>query len=447
MIYSEQIIESLTSRLNHESFDAYEIYLANNDSLVVEARDGHVESFSRANTCGVAVRVLKNERIALSSSTDFSKAAIDCLVKNLSDYIKHVSPSAEAVIPQPQGEYTVLDEKQTRSLRKIPDFEKIAVALALEREAKAVDFRIKRVRQPLYEETIRQISIVNSFGIAQSFERGIALCEVRAVAQDKETCETGWDFSFSPCFEKLDYVAVAKRATQRALAMLGAKPLPSGSYDVVFDCRATANLLQLLTPSFFATNIQRKKSALIGKKGQLAYSPLVTIIDDGIMPDGYSTYLFDDEGLPRQKNFLVKKGQVVDWLYDAARAKRDNRKSTGNSFRASLHSPPTVDVTNCYLKKGELDLEVLYQAAQNGFLITDMMGLHTANVITGDFSLAVEGFAIAQGKIGRPVRGVIISGNVHDLFQRVEGVANNLKFQATFGAPAIFVPRVQVGGG
>ncbi len=443
---SELILQTIQRQLDHESFDAYEIYLADNDSLVVEARDGNVESFSRANRRGVSVRVLKNEKIAMSSSTDFSPDILDDLVINISQYLTHISPSADAVIANAQGEYSVLDEKTDRPLPKVSDAEKINMALALEREARAVDFRIKRVRQPLYEETIKCIHIVNSFGVNQSFERGLACCEVRAVAEAEGVCETGWEFNFSPSFEKLDYSAVAKQATGKALAMLGAKPLTSGTYNVVFDCRATAYLLQLLAPSFFATNIQRKKSSLVGKKGEELYSPLVTIVDDGIMPEGYSSFIFDDEGLPRQKNLLIKQGAIVDWLYDASSANKDNCRSTGNSFRSSFHSLPTVDVTNCYLKSGDLAVQDLYKAAQNGFLVTDMMGLHTANVITGDFSLGAEGFEINQGKIGRPVRGVIISGNVHDIFKNVDAVADNLTFQANFGAPSILVPKVQLGG-
>jgi PmbA protein len=291
------------------------------------------------------------------------------------------------------------------------------------------------------------VTILNSRDVYQSFERGIASCEVRAVAEEKGLSETGWDYNFSPRFDDLQVVGTAHKATSKALGLLGAKPLVSGKYQVIFEARAASYLIQLLAPSFFATNVQRKKSALIAKKGKQEYNKLVTVIDDGIMPDGYQSFPFDDEGLPRRKNYLIKEGAVVDWLYDAARAKKDERQSSGNSSRYTIHSPPVVDVTNCYLCPGEKKLEDLYSQAGKAFLVTDVMGLHTANVITGDFSLGAEGFEIQSGKLGRPVRSVIVAGNVHDLFKRVTGLADDLHFYGNYGAPSILVPDVQVSGG
>lgn len=443
-----KLIENIKDRLEAESIDAFEVCYINQDHLSVEARDKKVESFVRSSERGVALRLVKGERIAWASTSDFSSKAVDQLIKSVSTSVEEISPSEEACLPPsyPLPPYNE-KEKQGRPLQEITDKEKIDVALTLERETLSLNSKIKRVRQPLYEEVVRQVIVCNSHGVMQDAKRGMASCEVRAIAESKGVSESGYDFHFSPRFEDLQVVITARNAAERALSRLGAAPLKTGRYDVVFESRAAANLLRLLTPSFFAGNVQRKKSAIANKKGERIYNPIVTVVDDGLLPDGYGSFPFDDEGVPRRKNYLVKEGVVHDWLYDSARAARDKRSSTGSCKRPSIHGLPTVDVSNCYLQEGNNSPKVLLSMTDNGFYITDVMGLHTANMVTGDFSLGAEGFHIKDGLKGAPIRGVIVAGNIHDIFKNVKALGVDLRFIGHYGAPSILVPKLQIGGG
>jgi PmbA protein len=447
----EHLITQLKNRLEGETVDAFEICFIGGRRLSVEARDGMVESLARADERGVAVRVIKDKKMGWASSTDLSDEALTGLVESAVISMHEVSPSEESQIAytdeKKSGPAPRLNEKKGRPLEGVLDDEKIEIALSLEREAKAADRRITRVRQPLYEERVRHVMIFNSNGMRRDFRRAMTACEVRAIAESNGRSESGWEFHFSPRFDDLNAEEAAKTAAGRALSMLGAGSLHTGKYTVVFDSRAAANLVRLIAPSFFANNIQRKKSSLAGKKGERIYHEGVTIIDDGLMPDGYGSFPFDDEGVPRRKNFLVKDGIIVDWLYDQARAARDKRGSTGSSYRASIHDSPSINVSNCYLSAGTLDQEKLFSKTGNGFFVSELMGLHTANPVTGDFSLGAEGFLIENGRKGRPIRGVMVAGNVHELFKNIEAVGSDLKFIASYGAPSILVPAVQISGG
>jgi len=447
----EQIINFVRDRLEDESIDAFEICFLGTEHLAVEARDGQVESFSSALLEGVAIRAVKDQRIGWASSTDLSDTALLGLVSAALANVKEVASSEESVIPKPSRKGSKqaqlkISEKEGKPLKDIPELQKIAVALELERVAKATDPRIVRVRQPLYEESIRRVVIYNSHGVRQNASRQIVSCEVRAIAQSNNVSESGYDFSFSPRFEDLDIEGTAVRAARRSLALLGASPLPTGRYDVVFEPRPAASLLRLLAPSFFADNVQRKKSAIAEKKGKSVYHSLVTIIDDGLLPDGYGSFPFDDEGVPRRKVVLVRDGVIFNWLYDTQRAAREGKLSTGSSFRPSIHKLPSISVSNCYIKSGDSQPAALFSMIKNGFLVTDIMGLHTANPVTGDFSLGAEGFCLDGGQKGRPVRGVIVAGNVHELFGKVAGVGTDLKFIGNYGAPSILVSDIQVSG-
>lgn len=449
----EKIIETLKDRLEAESLDAFEICLIGLDRLSVEARNGEVESFSRVGQQGCAVRALKDHKIGWGSSTDFAASSLDRLVSSVVANVDEAAPSEESVIPKPlkarKGREKVINEiaeKKGMPLGEISESKKIAVALELERAAKEADPRIARVRQPLYEESIRQVVIYNSHGIHQVASRGIASCEVRAVAESNGQSESGWEFSFSPRFEDLDVAGTAKSAARRSLDLLGAAPLPTGRYDIIFEPRPASQLLRILVNSFFADNVQRGKSAIADKKGKAIYNQLITIVDDGLLPDGYASFPFDDEGVPRRKTTLVKEGVVTNWLYDTQRAARDGKLSTGSSHRPSIHKTASINISNCYIGAGDVEQAKLLSMAKKGFLVTDVMGLHTANPVTGDFSLGAEGFAIESGSKGRAVRGVIVAGNIHDLLKRVAAVGADLRFIANHGSPAILIPEVQVSG-
>ena len=75
------------------------------------------------------------------------------------------------------------------------------------------------------------------------------------------------------------------------------------------------------------------------------------------------------------------------------------------------------------------------------------MGLHTANPITGEFSLGASGLLIENGQLTAPVKGFAIVGNLLDLMNRVDAVGSNLRFFGSIGAPSLLFSEISVGGG
>ena len=78
-------------------------------------------------------------------------------------------------------------------------------------------------------------------------------------------------------------------------------------------------------------------------------------------------------------------------------------------------------VTNLLIEPGTSTVEELAAAAGSGLLVTELMGLHTANPVSGDFSVGASGFKIVDGRLGHPVKGIAIAGNLVDLFGSVSG--------------------------
>lgn len=442
----QSVIQNAAKKLSAQKLDDFEVAGVTESSLVIEAKQQMVENFRRSEGHGVAIRVIREGRLSFASTTDISPKAIDHMIKHAVSALEKIAPSEEAILPLPQEVLAGLNEELGRPFGEISDDEKVRAALTLESAAVAADNRIARVRQPAYEEKIWSLSIISSKGVNVAARRGVVGCELMAIASDEGDSESAYEHNFSPRFESLDVEGTARTAAKRAIAKLGAKPMKAGTHTVLLAPRAATTMVRLAAPSFFADNVQRGKSMLAEKRGVRAYHPDVSIVDDGLLPGGYSSFPFDGEGIPRRRNVLVRDGVIEMWLYDGARAARDGVLSTGSCSRGGVGYLPAIGLSNCFLKAGGHKQEDLVTKAKNGILVTELLGVHTANPVTGDFSLGAEGMTIENGELGRPVRGVTIAGNVHSLFGKVLGVGNDLKFFGSYGAPSLLIEELMLGG-
>lgn len=442
----DNTIKNAVRRLSVEGIDSFEVMGLEESRLIIEVKNQLVELFQRSSTQGIAIRVVKGGKLGFSTTTDISSDAINSLIEQSIKSLRFVSSSEETTIPSNLPSKEKFVEKFGVPLGDISDDEKIKKAMALESYSLAADGRITKVSHPRYEELHKTLHIVNSNGISVKSSRSLAFCELKTVASGGVSSESAYEFEFSTCFEDLNPEEISSVAAKRAIKKLGGKPVPSGSYNVVFGPRSASTMIKLIAPSFFADNVRRGKSIIASKKNEGVYAPIVSIIDDGLLPGGLNSFSFDGEGIPKRRTPMVLNGVVDGWLYDAARAKLDGVNSTGNCLRESLRKLPVIDVSNCFLKSGKCSSDELFEGLNRALLITELMAVHTANTITGDFSLGAEGFVISDGKVGEPVRGITIAGNVHDVFKRVQKIGSDFKFFGQYGAPSILVENLDVSG-
>ncbi|MBT3181666.1 MAG: TldD/PmbA family protein [Deltaproteobacteria bacterium] len=437
-------VQNTVKKLEGEDVDMFEVFGMSKSSLSIEAKRQMIHMYRRSTSRGIAVRVVADGRIGWSATTDISAKEVAKTVSHAIASLKVSSSSDEAVIVKPQEPEGGFYERVGRSYSEISDDEKMQMALKLESEAIASDKRLARVRSPIYEEETVQFSIVNSNGVFLNAKRGLVSAMLLAIATEEGVSESEFDFVFTPRFEDLDVQSIARNAAERAVAKLGATSMEGGQYPVIFENRAASSMLKILSPSFFADNVQRSKSRLAGQVGEEVYSPLVTIIDDGLLPDGFGSFAFDGEGVPSQRNILVSSGKINSFLYDGPRANKDGVPSTGNCMRADVNDIPSIGVTNFFLKAGTTKAGDLMSDVSKGLFVTNLLGIHTANPISGDFSFGAEGFLIKDGRKDRPVRGVTIAGNTHDLFKDIVAVADDLTFRSQCGSPSFRVDGLMV---
>jgi PmbA protein len=143
---------------------------------------------------------------------------------------------------------------------------------------------------------------------------------------------------------------------------------------------------------------------------------------------------------------LIKEGVLKDYLYDLRTSSKEGKESNGHGFRASLGAQPQPHPTNFYLKPGTETEEALLNSHPKVFYLWDVMGLHMADPITGDFSFGASGLMFERGQLTQAVRGVTIAGRLIEVLKNVVAVGKELVWYEARGTPNFLVSKLTVAG-
>lgn len=428
----------------------YQIYLFNSKILRMESENSEVSNYTDAETNGFNLRLLNKKRMSFSYCLGLEEQKVRDTFDNalsLLDFMEendYADIAKNDYIPAPDFE----EKLGIYSLKagEIDIDKKKGRLLEMEEIAYSYDKKIYKVDKPTYSESLITKMVHNSNGLNLSSKKTFYEVFLSVAARQGNDTGSGFDFDFSHEFDKLQFKKVSMNAAKKGVDQLGAKIVHSGNYNILFDNFTSSELLSILKQSFYANNIYKKKSILEGKQGQKVFSGKLNITDDGLLPGGAMTDIFDGEGVNMQRKPLCTRGVVNSFLYDIEYANRFNTKSTGNSAIASYTLPPETGSTNFFIENGEIPLVDIIGSIKEGLYINELMGLHMAKPYTGEFSLGASGFYIKNGKFEFSVKGIVVSGNLMQLFNNIVSIANDIRFVGKTGSPSILFENVQVSG-
>jgi len=460
---ADKVIDQALTILRKKPVDGYEIFLDQSSHFSVESKEGKVDTLEASHSGGMAFRILNHQRIGFSYTTfsNPSHSIRQDFLSKLEKIVNDAITSSEATSPDPCFDFAPMLKEPPlplpifdATLEGVSEKTKIEKAKCLEESARSVDpGRIKKVRKASYQESLSRKTLINSNGLQFSYSSTLTSISVTAIAEESGESEVGWDFDASHFFNDLEVEKIGQAAGRKALERLGGKRILSGVYPILIRNEVASEFLSLLAHSFLAEQVQKGKSPLKGKKGERFFSPLLSIVDNGLHPKGISTFPIDGEGMPSQRTFLVNQGEVSSYLYDRYWAHRENTSSlgsqvgsTGNSRRLNLKFPPGIGISNFYITPGNLPFSTLMKELHHGVVVEDVMGLHTVDPISGDFSLGCSGDWIDRGEKVHPVRSIALAGNLFKLFWKVIGVGEDLRFFGGVGSPSLLVEGLEISG-
>lgn len=440
-----EIKNLVLDEVRNKGVKEFEIYISFSRSISIESKDAKVDSFEVSEITGASLRTFSDGRQGFSYCTDFNRDAVKRMVDDAVLGSQHTTRDEFRTLPD-GGRSIPSVSVYDAGMKQVREEEKIERARALESAALSFDKRMKRVRRAAYSESEYEVLIYSTKGIDVSHKGTYCSASISALAEDGAESEMGSDFDFSRSYDGLDVGLVGKRAAENAVQMLGGRRTKTVKCPVVLENSVAADFLGVLAASFIADSVQKGKSLLAGKVGESIAASIINIFDDGLYPGGLGTAPVDGEGVPRQRTSLIEGGILKGYLYDTYTATKDKVGSTGNAVRAGIKSPPSCGLTNLYIEKGPLSREALFSKAGTGLFVTEVMGMHTANPVSGDFSVGVAGIWIENGKKTCPVKGVAIAGNIIDLLKSVISVGDDLRFFGKIGAPSLLISELTVSG-
>ncbi|MFA5072790.1 MAG: TldD/PmbA family protein [Nitrospirota bacterium] len=442
----KQQAETILSRSQDLNVDAAEVFLRHSRSTSIEVKDQKVEAFDRAEDRGAGLRVLIGSHMGFAFTTDFSNDAIATLVKTAATNARNTEPDQFHSLPEkpstPYPDVSLYDPE----IVSLAEQEKIDRVMAIEREAFGVDARIKRVRKASAGFVHAETYILNSKGAQVFYQSTLCSAGIETVAEESGESQAGYEFDINRFYQNVSFEKTGRKAAQRALDLLGAKRIGSVKVPVILEAPVAQEFLGLFAAGLAADTVQKKKSLFLNCLGQQVASSKITLLDNGLLEHGLGSAPSDDELVPMQKKTILDKGKLISYLYNTYTANRDNTLSTGNGIRGGFAGIPGVSITNLYIEPGKPSLEELIGSLDQGLFVTEVMGMHTANSISGDFSVGATGFWIERGSRVYPVREITIAGNLLHLMKQINGVGNDIRFLGRIGSPSLRVEELSVGG-
>lgn len=443
----EKSIDFLKANLKEKQLD-FELYGSVSTGLSIDVKDGVVESFRERDDAGVGLKIIKDKKPAFGFANSFDEASLKELVEDVILGIEGADVDEDLVLIEPSQTVHNTEDLKLFDDRifSISEEEKIETAREIEKGAKESDKRISAVRNASYSEGLSYTRIVNSLGLDVNKKGTTFSGSVMAVATVGDESQTGWDLEMKRDASGFDGLKIGKEASRRALEMLGAREIETIKCPAIFENLVMIDFLSNLSTSFLGDNVFKGKSLLANKLDEKVFSDKLTIHDCGTLKGGWASSPFDAEGVGTSDKQLVKSGVVKSFLYDSYWAKRAGTKSTGNAARGGYKGTVCIGTSNFYIEEGKTSFEELLKHLGTGLYITDVMGTHTIDAITGDFSLGASGFFVENGEIKYPVRGMAIAGNILQLFNNIKEIGSDKCFIGSLGSPSILFNEISAGG-
>ncbi|WP_437745480.1 metallopeptidase TldD-related protein [Sorangium sp. So ce302] len=444
-----ELAEQVVTRARKGGADVAEAIARSGSELTTKVRLGEPELVEEAVHKGLGMRIIKKQRVALTSTSDLTPRGIDRFVADALELADISQEDAFAGPADPEliakGPFPALDLYDP-SGGEVTAAQAIDIARRGEQAARDADPRITNSEGATFSRSAGAFALVLSGGFRGGFAGSYAQLVVSPIADDSgDKKRRGFYFTGRRHLADLDAPdAVGREAARRTLRKLGARKVATCEAPVVFDPDVARSMLGLLGSCIMGSSIWRKSSYLVGREGTRIASDLITVVDDPLIPRAPGSRPFDGEGLLARRNVVVEQGILKTYLCDSYSGRKLKRPPTASASRGAGGGvgPST---SNFLLQPTSTPAAEIVRSTPRGLYVTEMMGFGF-NAVTGDFSRGASGFWIENGELAYPVSEVTISLNLDELLQRIDAVGDDLDLRTSTCSPTFRVSSMTIAG-
>jgi len=453
--------DRIQEALKHSKADYTEIRIEEKETTRVFFRGKELETANANIDKGGIVRCLiKNKGWGVAT------------FNNLDDLRNKVDQATQCAqvgsVPEPIELASVEPVEKVITVEMKRDFRDISLA-----EKKALAERYNEVirshsdkiidAQAVYADTFVHLILANSEGTYIEQEKPAVVIGTYAIARDgdnvqqaSETLATTQGYEYI-----LNQDELARKAARHAVELLDAQSIKAGQYTIVADQMLAGVFIHeafghLSEADFVYENPKAREMMTMGRRFGKG---LLNVYDDGSIPNLRGTTLYDDEGTPARRNWLIRDGELVGRLHSRQTAAKMGEKASGNARAINYRFAPIVRMTNTAIDNGTTSFEDMIKDIELGIYACDAYGGET---MLENFSFS-SGYAymIRDGKIAEMVKDVILAGNLFTTLENIDAIGNDFKWLNTgggcgkgnqsplpvgMGAPHIRIQNVVIGG-
>ncbi len=439
-----------TSKARGATYADVRLIYSNSEAITV--KNGTVEGLAMGDSQGFGVRVIADGAWGFASSGRLTAreadrvAALAVKIARASARVKQadvdIGPPKKAVgqyrTPYRTDPFSIsLDEKinllmaADEAMRRVGGIRVAESAIELFRERKT----FASTEGSLTEQEITKVGC----GI-EAMAEGNGDVQNRSYPNSvgRHHGSGGWEFVVAQ-----DLPGNGQRLAEEAVALLTAKPCPSGVTTIILD--ATQLALQLHESCGHPIELDRVfgyEASYAGtsflttdKLGSFRYgSPRVNVTADATIEGGLGTFGYDDEGVPAQRVPIVKDGIFVGYLTSRETARVIGQTSNGTMRADGWNRIPLIRMTNVNLEPGDWRFDDLIADTDDGiYMQTNKSWSIDDKRLNFQFGTEIA-WEIKKGKLGAMLKNATYTGMTPQFWGSCDAICNRDHWQM-WGTP------------
>ena len=429
-------VEQIIAEARRQGASACEVAVSMEQGLSTTVRQGEVETVEFNRDQGFGITLYVGQRKGSASTSASGEAAIRETVAAALAIAKHASEDDCAGLADAALMARELPDLDLYHPWGIAPEQAVELALACEAAAFATDKRISNADGTSLSTHQGCRVYGNSHGFVGGYASTRHSLSCVMIAEGEGQMQRDYWYDVNRQGELLaDPLSIGRKAAERSVARLGARPVPTCEVPVLFAAELATGLFGHFLAAISGGNLYRHSSFLEGALGQRLFPEWLNLDERPHIPRAMGSATFDGDGLATYAKPFVAGGELVSYVLGTYSGRKLGLPSTANS--GGVH--------NLFVSHGDEDQQALIKRMGRGLLVTELMG-QGLNLVTGDYSRGAAGFWVENGEIQFPVQEVTIAGNLKDMFRQIVAVGSDLELRGNIRTGSVLIERMTVAG-
>jgi PmbA protein len=420
---------------------AADCILNTNSLLSLKSEDQELSEHKVSSSLVLGIRVIKDKRVGTSYSESWDKESLIQMVDSAIGFSKYTKEEPLETIELERNDYLegTIDRVYKKDVSSLE--EKINFCLALESEVKKKDSSVKSTPYNNLSQNENESVYGNSLGTFCGQKTRSFSCFTSALIEKNDKQSMHYHVSVGREFQELNLKDVVDESYFHAEKLLGAGPIKTGNYDVIFKIDELSDLFSCFSGLLSGHSAMNDTNPWKNKVGEQLAASEFTMIDNPTFDKGFSYSNFDSEGSLSEKTTLIENGILKTFYHNS---KTSKYFKVPNTFHAARSPRGTLGVSGSnriILPGASIETEV---KKDRYFEVVKMQGLFSgADSVSGNFSFGASGYLKEGDEIIEAVAGITISGNFFELLKEIKMMGNTTQATSSMG---FFSPLIRFAG-